>query len=116
MLWFPIGFGAVAVSWLSDGRVAEAGIGLIVTILVYFGTKIKRIGEHVEVTKEQVTNNHTVNFRDEMTALSDSVRRDMEEIRRETARRDALADERMNCLMSQVHEINHRLNDLIERG
>ena len=116
MLWFPVGVGSVVGSWLSDGRVTEAGIGLVVTFLVYLTAKVRRIGEHAAVTKEQVTNNHTVNFRDEMTEMKAALKDELDEIRRESARRDAIADERMNCLMTQMNEINHRLNDLVTGG
>nr|DAX34981.1 MAG TPA: Protein of unknown function (DUF2746) [Caudoviricetes sp.] len=75
--------------------------------------KVERIGEHVEQTREQVTNNHTVNFREEMTEMNESLKASIEEIRRESAKRDALADERMNCLMGQMNEISRRLNSFI---
>ena len=50
--------------------------------------------------------------------LQAALKGELDDIRRESARRDAIADERMNCLMTQMNEINHRLNDLVtsERG
>ena len=114
-------FGIVMVqslsAWLGDARLYDSLFALMIAGYTYFSArinkKVERIGEHVEQTREQVTNNHTVNFREEMTEMNESLKASIEEIRRESARRDALADERMNCLMTQVNEISRRLNSFI---
>ena len=114
-------FGIVMVqslsAWLGDARLYDSLFALMIAGFTYFSArinkKVERIGEHVEQTREQVTNNHTVNFREEMTEMNESLKASIEEIRRESARRDALADERMNCLMTQVNEISRRLNSFI---
>lgn len=104
-------------AWLGDARLYDSLFALMIAGFTYFSArinkKVERIGEHVEQTREQVTNNHTVNFREEMTEMNESLRASIEEIRREAAKRDALADERANCLMTQMNEINRRLNSFI---
>ena len=114
-------FGIVMVqslsAWLGDARLYDSLFALMIAGFTYFiariNKKVERIGEHVEQTREQVTNNHTVNFREEMTEMNESLKASIEEIRRESAKRDALADERMNCLMTQMNEISRRLNSFI---
>lgn len=114
-------FGIVMVqslsAWLGDARLYDSLFALMIAGFTYFSArinkKVERIGEHVEQTREQVTNNHTVNFREEMTEMNESLKASIDEIRRESARRDALADERMNCLMGQMNEISRRLNSFI---
>jgi len=114
-------FGIVMVqslsAWLGDAGVYGSLFALMIAGFTYFSArinkKVERIGEHVEQTREQVTNNHTVNFREEMTEMNESLKASIEEIRRESAKRDALADERMNCLMGQMNEISRRLNSFI---
>lgn len=114
-------FGIVMVqslsAWLGDARLYDSLFALMIAGFTYFSArinkKVERIGEHVEQTREQVTNNHTVNFREEMTEMNESLKASIEEIRRESAKRDALADERMNCLMGQMNEISRRLNSFI---
>lgn len=104
-------------AWLGDARLYDSLFALMIAGFTYFSArinkKVERIGEHVEQTREQVTNNHTVNFREEMTEMNESLKASIDEIRRESARRDALADERMNCLMTQMNEISRRLNSFI---
>ena len=104
-------------AWLGDNRLYDGLFTLVIAGFTYFSArinkKVERIGEHVEQTREQVTNNHTVNFREEMTEMNESLKASIEEIRRESAKRDALADERMNCLMTQMNEISRRLNSFI---
>ena len=106
--------------WLGDSRVFDALFTLVIAGSTYFSArlnkKVERIGEHVEQTREQVTNNHTINFREEMTEMNESLKASIDEIRRETAKRDAIADERMNCLMTQMNEINRCLNGLMYDG
>lgn len=117
----PVPFGIVMVqslsAWLGDARLYDSLFALMIAGFTYFSArinkKVERIGEHVEQTREQVTNNHTVNFREEMTEMNESLKASIEEIRRESAKRDALADERMNCLMGQMNEISRRLNSFI---
>lgn len=117
----PVPFGIVMVqslsAWLGDARLYDSLFALMIAGFTYFSArinkKVERIGEHVEQTREQVTNNHTVNFREEMTEMNESLKASIEEIRRESAKRDALADERMNCLMTQMNEISRRLNSFI---
>ena len=114
-------FGIVMVqslsAWLGDARLYDSLFALVIAGFTYFSArinkKVERIGEHVEQTREQVTNNHAVNFREEMTEMNESLKASIEEIRRESAKRDALADERMNCLMTQMNEISRRLNSFI---
>ena len=114
-------FGIVMVqslsAWLGDARLYDSLFALMIAGFTYFSArinkKVERIGEHVEQTREQVTNNHTVNFREEVTEMNESLKASIEEIRRESAKRDALADERMNCLMTQMNEISRRLNSFI---
>ena len=114
-------FGIVMVqslsAWLGGARLYDSLFALMIAGFTYFSArinkKVERIGEHVEQTREQVTNNHTVNFREEMTEMNESLKASIEEIRRESAKRDALADERMNCLMTQMNEISRRLNSFI---
>jgi predicted Holliday junction resolvase-like endonuclease len=107
-------------AWLGDARLYDSLFALMIAGFTYFSArinkKVERIGEHVEQTREQVTNNHTVNFREEMTEMNESLKASIEEIRREAAKRDALADERANCLMTQMNEINRRLNSFIYDG
>jgi hypothetical protein len=107
-------------AWLGDARLYDSLFALMIAGFTYFSArinkKVERIGEHVEQTREQVTNNHTVNFREEMTEMNESLKASLEEIRRESAKRDALADERANCLMTQMNEITRRLNSFIYDG
>lgn len=104
-------------AWLGDARLYDSLFALMIAGFTYFSArinkKVERIGEHVEQTHEQVTNNHTVNFREEMTEMNESLKASIEEIRRESAKRDALADERANYLMGQMNEINRRLTSFI---
>lgn len=107
-------------AWLGDARLYDSLFALMIAGFTYFSAcinkKVERIGEHVEQTREQVTNSHTVNFREEVTEMNESLKASIEEIRRESAKRDALADERANCLMTQMNEINRRLNSFIYDG
>ena len=104
-------------AWLGDARLYDSLFTLMIAGFTYFSArinkKVERIGEHVEQTREQVTNKHTVNFREEMTEMNESLKASIEEIRRESAKRDALADERANYLMGQMNEINRRLTSFI---
>ena len=107
-------------AWLEDPRLYDSLFALMIAGFTYFSArinkKVERIGEHVEQTREQVTNNHTVNFREEMTEMNESLKASIDEIRRESAKRDALADERANHLMDQMNEINRRLTSFIYDG
>ncbi len=58
-----------SLSAAGDARLYDSLFALMICGFHLFqrvSTKVERIGEHVEQTREQVTNNHTVNFREEM--------------------------------------------------